>query len=312
VRTPRNTVRMGNGPKLTETMRPPGLAPEQGERWRDLISEFTSEIPDPSHVEMVLTDQYQQVAGEYAARAVNKMNEDLTAEQYSAVKVDGSVAAARTVELPDDQVVVIVAAAMLEFPPAFLRHSVLHELQHVRMIQHGDETFAVHRRLTFDLPRNEITWELLWMAESAIDEFRAERGVQERGLAAHENTITADDVAGVYRSFRAVRRDYNASGDLMSAYHGATLSLERLATHLAYGAAAIAAGNGTPDQWSQVPAMDRMINLLQSLPPADVTIPDPRLVDVAVQLAKELRQMLQAQGFDLFYTPGGSTYLKVR
>ena len=103
-----------------------------------------------------------------------------------------------------------------------------------------------------------------------------------------------------------------ASGDLMSAYHGATLSLERLANHLAYGSITVATGSATLDRWSQVPTMGRVVDLLQSLPTAEVTIPDRQLADVAVQLAKALRQMLQEQGFDLFYTADGSTYLEVR
>jgi hypothetical protein len=91
----------------------PGLTREQDARWRDLLPPLTNELPDPSRVEIILTDRYEQVAGEYAVQAVDKMNDQMTAEQYSAVKIDGSVAAARTIELPD-KVVVVVAAPVLD------------------------------------------------------------------------------------------------------------------------------------------------------------------------------------------------------
>lgn len=192
------------------------------------------------------------------------------------------------------------------------RHTVMHEAQHVRMIQQGDAAYAVHRRVSFDLPRDEITWELMWMAEGTIDEFRAERGVHERGFGAPVNDAAAEDVADIIDAFRSTWTTYQSGQNLMSAYQGATLSLERLANHLAYGAALVVTGKTTPSQWVQVPAMGRMVDILEGLPSADVTIPDEQLVDRAVWLAKRLRHMLQEHGFDLYYTSDGSTWLEVK
>lgn len=179
------------------------------------------------------------------------------------------------------------------------------------MIQHGDDAFAVHRRLAFDLPDGEITWEFMWLAENAIDEFRAERGLHERGLAARENNVTAGDLAGVYEAFSSARQDLKHSRDLMRAYQEVTFALERLGVYLAYGAAQVVTGRLTTADWARVPAMGWMIEVLEGLPSAAVIIPDQQLTDVAVRLAKRLRPVLQERGFDLYYTSDGTTYLDV-
>ena len=43
------------------------LAAEDRAAWDSLIPAFTEELPHPERVELVITDQYRAVAGEYAA-----------------------------------------------------------------------------------------------------------------------------------------------------------------------------------------------------------------------------------------------------
>lgn len=178
---------------------------------------------------------------------------ETTAEQYSDAKIDGALALARTMEQPGGNVVVVVSAGLFEFPPATARHLLLHEAQHVRMIQHGDSACAVHRRLSFEIPRAEITSEILGLAESAIDEFRAERGIHERGLGASDNNVDAGGLEGIDDVFQATRQNYRLSGDLSRAFRDVMLALERLALHLAYGAALVITSQVSLTHWAQVP-----------------------------------------------------------
>ncbi|MFI7283433.1 hypothetical protein ACIBOV_24540 [Micromonospora chersina] len=278
--------------------------------WSTLLAEFTAEVPNPEKVEVVITDEYEKVAGEYLVQEVDRANQSMTAEQYRANRADGARAAAKTCVLPDGRIVVVAGSGLVPYGIRAARHGLLHEAQHVRLHQHGDAAWAVHRRVPFTLPDREITWEYLWLAESAIDEYRCERTVHERGWTDPANTVGPGDVAGVVASFRTARAAWDVTGDLMGAYHAAFASLDRMSDVLGYGAAGVVTRVIPAATWAKAPVAGRILDVVEDLPGTDVVVPREDLVAAAVEVAKRLRRILQEMGFDYFFTPDGGTYLK--
>jgi hypothetical protein len=81
--------------KLTVTWRmsdPPAV--EDRAAWDSLPPAFTNDLPHPEQVELVITDRYQVVAGEYAVQSPTRANPDMAAADYQAIKADGTMAAA--------------------------------------------------------------------------------------------------------------------------------------------------------------------------------------------------------------------------
>ena len=101
-------------------------------------------MPNPQRVHLVITDLYQQVAGEYAVLSPTRSNTTATAADYQAAKPDGAMAVAKTIDLPNDEVVVVVSTGLIGLGHEGVRRTLLHEAQHVRMHQHGDTANAVH------------------------------------------------------------------------------------------------------------------------------------------------------------------------
>ncbi|MEU5553640.1 hypothetical protein ABZ738_28105 [Micromonospora sp. NPDC047793] len=303
---------MPNGIDATFRLTRPGVPAGQAATWQTVLTEFAAEIPDPERVEVIITDEFEKVAGEYRVQAVDQSNESETAEQYRASRSDGARAAALTVRLPHDKDVVVVGSPLYAHGVRSMRHTLLHEAQHVRLNQHGDTAHAVHRRTSFTLPSDDITWEYLWIAESSIDEFRCERTVHERGWTDPSNTNSPQDVDGVEATFHATRAQYRRNQNVRAAYENGIASLERLATVLAYGAAGLATGVVTAESWAEAPAMGRVLDVLEELPGTSVVVPRETLIDTAVQLAKRLRRLLQEQGFDCYFLDDGTLWFEVR
>ncbi|MBL6275335.1 hypothetical protein JMF97_04065 [Micromonospora fiedleri] len=287
------------------------LPAAQRANWSTLLAEFAAEVPDPDKVEVVITDEYEKVAGEYLVQEVDRANQSMTAEQYRADRADGARAAAKTCVLPGGRIVVVASSGLMPHGIRPARHMLLHEAQHVRLHQHGDAALAVHRRVPFTLPQREIMWEYLWLAESAIDEFRCERTVHERGWTDPANLVGPGDVSGVVATFRAARTAWDVTGDVMGAYHAAFASLDRMSKVLGYGAAGVVTGVISPAAWARVPVAGRILDVVEDLPGADVVLPREDLIAAAVEVAKRLRRILKEMGFDYFHTPGGGGYLKV-
>ncbi|TDB79619.1 hypothetical protein [Micromonospora sp. KC721] len=286
------------------------LPAAQQATWRTLLAEFTAEVPDPEKVEVVITDEYEKVAGEYLVQEADRANDSMTAEQYRADRADGARAAAKTCVLPGGRIVVVAGNGLVPYGIRSARHMLLHEAQHVRLHQQGDPAWAVHRRVPFTLPDREITWEYLWLAESAIDEYRCERTVHERGWTDPANTVDPGDVAGVVATFRAARTAWDVTGDLMGAYHAAFASLDRMAKVLGYGAAGIVTGVISAAAWAKAPVAGRILDIVEDLPGTGVVVRSEDLIAAAVEVAKRLRRILQEMGFDCFYTADGGTYFK--
>jgi hypothetical protein len=152
------------------------LAPEARAAWDSLIPEFAGEVLHPEHVELVITDQYQAVAGQYAVQSPVRANSTETAEDYQALKADGAAAAARTIDLPEGKVVVVASAALTNLGPERAGRTLLHEAQHVRLYQDGNPAWGVHRRVNLERP-TDVGYDFIWTAEIVVDEFRCERAV---------------------------------------------------------------------------------------------------------------------------------------
>ena len=270
---------------------------------------FAAEVPDPSAVEVTFTDRYERVVEEFAAQEVNQNRSDRTV-RYSAARPDGALAVAKTFELPAGRVVVVASVGLLAHEDR-ARRTLVHEAQHVRLIQHGDNAFAAHRRIPFE-PLADLPWEFLWIGESALDEFRCERAVYERGLAAVAPLAGSvpRDYPAIDSAFQQATRILQRTGDILTAYQAAFAALDRLAMHLAYGAAALSI-NATSVSWHSVPAMALVLDVLRELPGTDEHVDTDRLVKTAVELGRVLRRLLQDAGFDYFRTPDGGTYFKL-
>jgi len=266
--------------------------------WASMVRELTDVIPDPGRVELILTDQYDRLAGHYHVQALHRSNPDMTAADYQAQRVDGARAAAITVELPGNREVIVASHRLLAMPRGALRHTLLHEGQHVRMIQHDDSAYAAHRRIDrFALP-DDLTWEFLWMAESSIDEFRAERTIHENGWTFPGNLVTPAEFRLIGDAFGRAAVSFRRSGDTMAAYHQSMAALDRYAMFLAYAAAGVAAGTLDARQWQQVPELTPLVELLRASPGTGVVVPMQDLLETAVAQARLLRAGYKKMGFD--------------
>jgi len=288
----------------------------QLESWRTVVAEMTAEIPDPGRVEVILTDRFARFAGEYLVRSVHRSNPDMTAADYQAQRVDGASAVAITIELPDNRQAIVASAGLLSEPGGVLRHAMLHEAQHVRMIQHGDPGYAVHRRVSsstpFRLPDGGLAWEYVWMAGSSIDEFRAERAMHERGWTVSATCVTPGDFAHIVDAFGRASMVFRTSRDVRQAYQQSMAALDRYAMYLAYAAAGIVTGAFTTRDWREVPALTPFVDLLRDVPSPDTVVPAERLLPVALEQACLLQAGLKDRGFDYHQLPNDQgTYLTV-
>lgn len=286
------------------------IPPAEQAVWDSLIPEFGQELPNPQRVRLVITDRYEQIAGAYAVLSPTRSNTTATAADYQAAKPDGAMAVAKTIDLPNDEVVVVASTVLTRLGHRSVRRTLLHEAQHVRLHQHGDSAMAVHRRVRFELP-DDLTWEFVWLAESAVDEFRCERAMHEKGLGGADARAVVDDYPGIVALFDTVRGSYRRQGDLMAAYHGSFAALDRLGTFLAYGAASVVLNPGTAEAWRAIPSMAKLLEVVSDVPSPAGVVPDEQLTAVSVEIARMLRGTLQAMGFEYYSLPDTSTYFEL-
>jgi hypothetical protein len=286
------------------------LPPAEQAVWDSLTPEFGQEVPNPQRVQLVVTDRYEQIAGAYAVQSPTRSNTTATAAVYQAAKPDGAMAVAKTIDLPNDEAVVVVSTGLIRLGRESVRRTLLHEAQHVRLHQHGDSAIAVHRRGRFELP-DDLTWEFVWLAESVVDEFRCERAMHDKGLGSSDTGSVVNDYPGIVAVFDTVRRTYRRLGDLMAAYHGSFAALDRLGTFLAYGAASVVLNPGTAEAWMAVPSMAKLLDVVSDLPSPAALVPDEQLTAVSVEVARMLRETFQEMGFDYYFLPDTSTYFEL-
>jgi hypothetical protein len=283
------------------------LAADDRAAWDSLIPAFTEELPHPERVELVITDQYRTVAGEYAVQSPTRANPSMTAADYQAVKADGAMAVAKTNELPGRSAAVVVSASLARLGHEIASRSLFHEAQHVRLLQDEDGAWGVHRRVAFTLP-DDLSFDFIWLAETAIDEFRCERALHEAGVSPLNMGSDPADYSGIVASFEPVRYGFRRTADVLAAYQGATSVLDRLGQFLAYGAAYIAVEPTHAAKWGFIPSMAQLVDIVADLPGAHQKVSDKRLAAHCIELARMLRRTLRDNGFDSYPQLDGGLY----
>lgn len=281
------------------------LGPQERALWDSLIPEFTHEALYPSRVQLVITDTYEEVAGEYAVQSTSRLNQAATAADYRSVKPGGAMAVAITVGLPDGKVTVIVNAGLAKLGREVVRRTLLHEGQHICLIQNADSAMAVHKRVAFYLPA-DLTWEFVWLAESIIDEFRCERALYEKGLLNPRMVPAADEYSKVVALFDEVRDSYDHGLDVITICHRSFAVLERFGIVLSYAAAGMVVSAGVAAPWTSLTPAAGLAGTLSHVPGATSIMRDEKLASISLGLAWLLREVFQEMGFDYHLLPDGS------
>jgi hypothetical protein len=281
------------------------LGGQEQDLWDSLIPEFTQEVLYPSSVRLVITDRYEELAGTYAVQSASRLNQAAIAADYRSAKPGGAVAVALTVDLPDDKVAVIVNAGLAKFGTEVIRRTLLHEAQHVCLIQNADSAMAVHKRVAFHLP-GDLTLEFVWLAESVIDEFRCERTIHEKGLVGPGMVPDADEYSKAIALFDEVRDSCNHGLDIITACHRAFAVLERFGTLLSYAAASMVINPGVGPPWTSLTPAAGLAGSLSHVPGATSIMRDEQLASISLGLAWLLREVFQDMGFDYRLLPDGS------
>lgn len=185
----------------------------------------------------------------------------------------------------------------------------LHEAQHVRVDQDGGRAWAAHREVGLQVP-DGLTWEFIWLAEAAIDEFRCERELYERGLPSSDPARATDYQPIVDLAAQTIS-DYRLSGDLTATYHAAFALLDRLSTMVAYGSAACVVHPKQLMLWADVPPMAPSAEILGTIPAAGQSTEAAEHVPASIQLARVYRSTFNDLGFDYRYTAEESAYFEI-
>lgn len=281
------------------------LGAQERALWDSLIPEFTHEALYPSRVQLVIADRFEEVAGEYAVQSVWRLNQAETAADYSSVKPGGAMAVAITVGLPDGKIAVIVNAGLAKLGREVVRRTLLHEAQHICLIQNADSAMAVHKRVAFYLPA-DLAWEFVWLAESIIDEFRCERALYEKGLLDPKMVPAVDEYSKVVALFDEVRDSYDHGLDIIAVCHRSFAVLERFGTVLSYAAAGMVVGAGVAAPWTSLTPAAGLAGTLSHVPGVMSTMHDEKLASISLGLAWLLREVFQDMGFDYHLLPDGS------
>ncbi|SCG15495.1 hypothetical protein GA0070610_1729 [Micromonospora echinofusca] len=286
------------------------LPAAQQAAWRTLLAEFAAEIPVPEKVEVVITDEYDKVAGEYAVQEPDRMTQTMTADQYRAERADGARAAAKT------RVLAEAGSSWWSTAQGWrsaCRRSGTALCTRLSTCVSSSTATSPMRFIAGSSSSCPVvfTWEYVWFAENAIDEFRCERTVHERGWTSQSSLNTAVDFGFVVDVFERVRAKYRRTGDLMDTYHGAMPALLRMSTVLGYGAAGLATGVIRPADWVRAPAMGRFLDVLEVLPGTDRVLPGEEVAAATLELAKRLCQLFNEMGFDYREDEPGAFWLTV-
>ena len=271
--------------------------PDRG-TWYELISDFEQEIARPSRVTFVITDDFDTVVGRYDLKSPLRLNADATENSYTATKPGGGMAGARTIEQVGDRIVVVANVYMAALGKDLVRRMLLHEAQHVRLIQGGDTAIAVHRRTGISLAPEGLGWNFTWIAESLIDEFRCERALHEKGFPSSGMVSPPEDYFEVARTLGEIRSEYDRDQDIMAAHQRCFTVLDRISSLLAYAAAAIVSGDQNLSDWSSVDSMSLLVSALSETPSAAERIDDQKVLTTTLHIIGLLRSEARSLGFE--------------
>jgi len=268
------------------------------ETWYELISDFEQEIANPSRVKFVITNEFDTVVGRYSMRSPLGVSSDATENDYTAMKPGGGMAGARTIEQAGDRIVVIANVYMARLGKDIVRRMLLHEAQHVRLIQGGDTAIAVHRRTGTSQAPEGLDWNFTWIAESLVDEFRCERALHEKGLPSFGMVSPPEDYFEVVRTLDEIRSEYESDQDIMAAHRKCIAVLDRISSLLAYAAAAIISGEQDPSDWASVDSMSLLVPALSEIPSAADRMDDLKILATTIRIVGLLRSEAQSLGFE--------------
>lgn len=294
------------GPQIRLQTKHP-LTPRERANLQAGAAALADDVPSPGAVRIIVTDTFDRTVAEYASRAPSMSG--MPTRGYTATKPDGAQAVAKTVEVPGGKVAVIASRFLLGGHPDACLRTFLHEAQHVRVEQDGGRTWAAHREVGLDVP-DGLTWEFIWLAEAAIDEFRCERELYERDLPSSDPAVPTDYQPIVDLAIESIS-SYRLSGDLMATYHAAFALLDRLSTMVAYGSAACVVHPEQSTLWVGVPPMAPSVEILGTIPAAGQPTGAAEHVPASIPLARVFRSTFNDLGFDYRYTAEGSDYFEI-
>ncbi len=294
------------GPQIRLQTKHP-LAPRERANLQAGAAALADDVPSPGAVRIIVTDTFDRTVAEYASRAPSMSG--MPTRGYTATKPDGAQAVAKTIEVPGGKVAVIASRFLLGSDPDACLRTFLHEAQHVRVEQDGGRAWAAHREVGLEVP-DGLTWEFVWLAEAAIDEFRCERELYERGLPSSDPASVADYQPMVGLAVETISA-YRLSGDLTATYHAAFALLDRLSTMVAYGSAACVVHPKQLTLWADVPPMAPSLEILGAIPAAGQPTRAAEHVPASIQLARVFRSTFKELGFDYRYTAEGGDYFEI-
>jgi hypothetical protein len=215
---------------------------------------------------------------------------------YDPDKPDGARAGAKTIPLADMTVIVIDAGTIALGAPS-VRRLLHHEAQHVRLRQHGDMAWAMHRRGPFTRPPGAI-FAFVYLAQSLLDEYRCEIGLEPAvAQSSAAMTVTPADFADIAAMFEAITDQYRFNGDLEAAFTSTLAGLDRLVSFAAYATATIMRGEQTRAAWAAVEPVMIALDELEAAPSAAAIMPQEDLAETVERLATKIGFLAVSVGF---------------
>lgn len=266
--------------------------------WEALSREFFGQIAQPAKAQLVVTNRYEDTVNRWRQQTPREYGDEDSAA-YVATKIDGARAAAKTIVLARHRAVVVAAAGTLAYGEDLARWMLTHEAQHVRLHQDGSAAWGVHRRSGQEIwsPR---PWELVWAAQSAIDEYRCEDAVHAQ-LSPPRPTCDPADGRLVVKRFGEARAVWDRQGDLTRAYEIVVQAIDRLGVIAAYSAAAVLSGHDSTARWAGLP-MRPIWDCLAHAPRVGEPVSEAELWHRTMTTSKALADVLRRSGIELTFT----------
>ena len=265
--------------------------------WNEVAGELTALVPEPERARLVIADDFARTVDAYVRQTPHDYGGAGDAEPaYDPDKPDGARAGAKTIPLTDMTAIVVDASMTLLGVPC-VRRLLHHEAQHVRLRQHGDMAWAMHRRGPFTRPPGAI-FAFVYLAQSLLDEYRCETGLEPAvARASAAMTVAPTDFADITAVFEAITDRFRADGDLEEAFTSTLAGLDRLSSFVAYATATIVRGEQTRAAWAAVEPVMIALRELRAVPSAAATMPQEHLSQTVQRLASKIGLMAVSVGF---------------
>lgn len=287
------------------------LPPDWLEAAAIALAEVCAWVPHPEAIKFVYTDSPRAFA-EYAALSVAPSSSGAADQaEYQLDRADGAMAVALTVPLESRRAVIVFNVGLLG-DVNLARRVARHEVRHILLNRREEAAWGIHRRLQAYVPR--VPFEYVWIAETAIDEYRCELAVEQRDVASDPSLsnpgFNRTDVAGIEALFLAIRTSFRQSANASAAYHAVVSASERLMVTFAYLAARINARSPDVDALDDIEGLVDLAHLLKGIPNADEEASATALARCIETVASLAFALLRRHGFEIQDRPQGK-YLEV-